>query len=84
MTLPPCYRPDDEEPADPSRRSFMIGSAVATAGLIVTPLLGEAAAVIAQGGTVSPLQALPDDQHDAVEREKDAGVDGSREHRARR
>src|SRR6266550_480335 len=43
MTLPPCYRPDDEEPSNPSRRSFMIGSAAATAGLIVTPLFGEAA-----------------------------------------
>jgi len=43
MTLPPCYQPDNDEPANPSRRTFMIGSAAATAGLIVTPLLGDAA-----------------------------------------
>jgi hypothetical protein len=43
MTLPPCYEPDEEEPDNPSRRSFMIGSAAATAGLLVAPLLGEEA-----------------------------------------
>jgi hypothetical protein len=43
MTLPPCHQPDDDEPANPSRRRFMIGAAAATAGLIVTPLLGDAA-----------------------------------------
>ncbi len=45
MTLPPCYQPPDDEsndaPPDPSRRSFLIGSAAATAGIFVTPLLGE-------------------------------------------
>ncbi|HEV8435370.1 MAG TPA: 2Fe-2S iron-sulfur cluster-binding protein [Thermoanaerobaculia bacterium] len=43
MTLPPCYTPpddDDETPSDPSRRSFLIGSAVATVGVYVAPLLG--------------------------------------------
>src|SRR6266480_2481996 len=39
MTLPPCYKPDDDKPENPSRRDFMIGSAAATAGLMVTPLL---------------------------------------------
>jgi xanthine dehydrogenase YagT iron-sulfur-binding subunit len=48
MTLPPCYQPPDEDaaadhPLDPSRRSFMIGSAVATAGLFVAPLFGKEA-----------------------------------------
>jgi xanthine dehydrogenase YagT iron-sulfur-binding subunit len=43
MTLPPCYIPPDEEdetPTDPSRRSFLIGSAVATVGACVAPLFG--------------------------------------------
>jgi len=40
MTFPPCYTPaDDDEPPDPSRRTFMIGSAAATAGLFVSPSL---------------------------------------------
>jgi len=60
MTLPPCYRPDDdEEPADRSRRSFMIGSAVATAGLIVTPLLGEAARKDAAATQQADPNAIP-------------------------
>jgi xanthine dehydrogenase YagT iron-sulfur-binding subunit len=46
MTLPPCYtnpEPDeDESPVDPSRRSFVIGSAVATAAAFVSPILGAA------------------------------------------
>ena len=43
MTLPPCYTPpddDDETPDDPSRRSFLIGSAAATVGAYVAPLFG--------------------------------------------
>lgn len=43
MTLPPCYTPpdeDDEIPSDPSRRSFLIGSAAATVGVCVAPLFG--------------------------------------------
>lgn len=44
MTLPPCYiPPDDEEPPDPSRRSFMIGSAAVTAALAVGPLFASPA-----------------------------------------
>ena len=48
MTLPPCYQPPDEDapeghPLDPSRRSFMIGSAAATAGLLIAPLFGKEA-----------------------------------------
>ena len=39
MTFPPCYEPPDDEPDDPSRRTFMIGSAVATAGLFISPTL---------------------------------------------
>src|SRR5256714_4618204 len=43
MTLPPCYVPPDvdESPSDPSRRTFLIGSAVATAGALVLPLVAE-------------------------------------------
>jgi len=43
MTLPPCYtnpEPNDDAPDDPSRRSFVIGSAVATAAAFVAPILG--------------------------------------------
>jgi xanthine dehydrogenase YagT iron-sulfur-binding subunit len=40
MTLPPCSQPDDDEPDNPSRRTFMIGSAAA---FLVTPLLGQEA-----------------------------------------
>ena len=45
MTFPPCYTPpeDDDEPPDPSRRTFMIGSAAATAGLLVSPVLAKEA-----------------------------------------
>jgi xanthine dehydrogenase YagT iron-sulfur-binding subunit len=45
VTLPPCYVPPDEDdpPADPSRRSFMIGSAAVTAALAVAPLFAAAA-----------------------------------------
>jgi xanthine dehydrogenase YagT iron-sulfur-binding subunit len=32
MTMPPCYT-DDEDPPDPSRRTFLIGSAVAAIAL---------------------------------------------------
>ena len=59
MTLPPCYRPEDDEPADPSRRSFMIGSVVATAGLIVPPLFGEAARKDAAATQQADPNAIP-------------------------
>jgi xanthine dehydrogenase YagT iron-sulfur-binding subunit len=42
MPLPPCYEPPDDEPADPSRRDFLIGSAAAGAAFVVAPLLGRA------------------------------------------
>jgi len=43
MTLPPCWTPSDEDeaPPDPSRRTFLIGSAVATAGAFVLPLVAD-------------------------------------------
>ena len=59
MSLPPCYTPDDEEPPDPSRRTFMIGSAAATAGLIVAPLLGEAARKDAAAKSEADPNAIP-------------------------
>src|SRR5438045_7621127 len=59
MTLPPCYRPDDEEPSNPSRRDFMIGSAAATAGLMVTPLFGEAARQNAAATQQADPNAIP-------------------------
>ena len=52
MTMPPCYEPLEEDDAhlreteangeqlpDPSRRSFLIGSAVATTTALIAPLL---------------------------------------------
>jgi len=43
MTLPPCYTPPDEDrPDDPSRRSFVLGSAAAAAAIVVSPILGAA------------------------------------------
>jgi len=46
MTLPPCYIPPDDEdqPEDPTRRTFVIGSAAAAAAAFVSPLLGAPAA----------------------------------------
>ncbi|HVG25886.1 MAG TPA: twin-arginine translocation signal domain-containing protein, partial [Thermoanaerobaculia bacterium] len=43
MTLPPCYVPldDEDSPFEPTRRGFLIGSAVVTASAFVTPLLSE-------------------------------------------
>ena len=58
MTLPPCYEADDE-PDDPSRRKFMIGSAAATAGLFVAPLFGEAARQNAAATLQSDPHAIP-------------------------
>ena len=58
MTLPPCYEADDE-PDDPSRRKFMIGSAAATAGLFVAPLFGEAARQNAAATLQSDPNAIP-------------------------
>lgn len=37
--LPPCYTPDDDSPTDPSRRTFLVGSA---ASFLVAPLLASA------------------------------------------
>jgi xanthine dehydrogenase YagT iron-sulfur-binding subunit len=60
MTLPPCYQPpDDDAPDDPSRRTFMIGSAAATAGLLVAPLLGEAARKNAAATQEADPNAIP-------------------------
>lgn len=56
MTFPPCYQPDDDEPDDPSRRTFMIGSAAATAGLLVAPILAKEAQLTS--GAVDP-HAIP-------------------------
>jgi xanthine dehydrogenase YagT iron-sulfur-binding subunit len=67
MTLPPCSQPPDDEepdqPADPSRRSFLIGSAAATAGLIVAPLLGEAAQKSVAEKTAADPNAIPVSLH---------------------
>src|ERR1700737_700665 len=60
MTLPPCYQPpDDEDPDNPSRRTFMIGSAAATAGLLVAPLLGEEARKSAAATQQADPNAIP-------------------------
>jgi xanthine dehydrogenase YagT iron-sulfur-binding subunit len=60
MTLPPCVEPVDEEPdgdlpSDPSRRRFLIGSAAATTGLLVAPLLGAPAAEATAAKMDDPL-----------------------------
>ena len=68
MTLPPCYQPPDDEldaaerddvPPDPSRRRFMVGSAAATAGMFVAPLIGEAAPAVAAKKGESRAGTLP-------------------------
>lgn len=63
MSLPPCYQPPDDEPqdqpVDPSRRSFLIGSAAATAGFLVAPLFGEAAQKSAAAKAASDPNAIP-------------------------
>ena len=45
MTLPPCYTPPDEDdqPDNPSRRSFVLGSAAAAAAIVVSPMIGSSA-----------------------------------------
>jgi xanthine dehydrogenase YagT iron-sulfur-binding subunit len=62
MTLPPCYEPSDDdaqEPSGPTRRNFLIGSAAATAGLFVAPLLGEAAQKSAAQKSAADPNAMP-------------------------
>ncbi len=60
MTLPPCVEPpEDGAPENPSRRSFMIGSAAATAGLLVTPLLGKEARQNAAATQQADPNAIP-------------------------
>src|SRR4029078_7706147 len=53
MTLPPCWTPPDDDPPDPSRRTFLIGSAVATAGAFVLPLVAEEPAAKADANAVA-------------------------------
>lgn len=53
MTLPPCWTPPDDDPPDPSRRTFLIGSAVATAGAFVLPLVAEEPATKADTNAVA-------------------------------
>jgi xanthine dehydrogenase YagT iron-sulfur-binding subunit len=57
MTLPPCYTPPDEDdlPDDPTRRSFVIGSAAAAAAAFVSPLLG--APATAEAAKSPPVNA---------------------------
>ena len=60
MTLPPCIEPTlEEKPDDPTRRSFLIGSAAATAGLFVAPLIGEAAKKSAAEKSAADPNAIP-------------------------
>ena len=57
MTLPPCYtppEPEDDGPDDPTRRLFVLGSAAATAGLLVAPLLGAAAPPVSPPAIKAP------------------------------
>jgi xanthine dehydrogenase YagT iron-sulfur-binding subunit len=60
MTLPPCYvpvEPDDDEPFHPSRRAFVLGSAAATAGVLVAPLLAAPLAAPAALAKTPPQNA---------------------------
>ena len=62
MTLPPCVTSDEEQsdqPGDPTRRSFLIGSAAATAGFLVAPLIGEAAKKSAAEKSAADPNAIP-------------------------
>ena len=60
MTLPPCYIPEEEDaPDDASRRSFLIGSAAATAGLIVAPVLDAASAKSPAAPAAKAPHAMP-------------------------
>jgi xanthine dehydrogenase YagT iron-sulfur-binding subunit len=75
VTLPPCYRPDSEDPpdvadpeeakeapADPSRRSFLVTSAAATAAALAAPVLAAATAKSAKPATnsvVADPNAIP-------------------------
>jgi xanthine dehydrogenase YagT iron-sulfur-binding subunit len=70
MTLPPCYtnpdpddepivaKPSEDSPANPSRRSFVIGSAAATAAILVSPMLGHAPAAAETPPKIDP-HAIP-------------------------
>ena len=61
MTLPPCYTPPDEDdhdlPDDPSRRSFVLGSAAAAAAAFVSPLLGAPATAEKAAAKSPPVNA---------------------------
>jgi xanthine dehydrogenase YagT iron-sulfur-binding subunit len=59
VSLPPCYAPGEDDPPDPSRRSFLIGSAAATAGFVASPLFGEAAVKHAAERAAADPNAIP-------------------------
>src|SRR5947207_16006556 len=61
MSLPPCYIPPDPEsdPPDPSRRSFVLGSAAATAAILVAPLAGAVPAAATAPSAKTDANAIP-------------------------
>ena len=61
MSLPPCYAPPDPEPdpPDPSRRSFVLGSAAATAAILVAPLAAAAPATATAPSAKTDTNAIP-------------------------
>jgi xanthine dehydrogenase YagT iron-sulfur-binding subunit len=60
MTLPPCYIAEEQDaPDDASRRSFLIGSAAATAGLLVAPALDAASAKPHAAAPAKSPHAMP-------------------------
>ena len=61
MSFPPCYTPPDPEPdpPDPSRRSFVLGSAAATAAILVAPLAGAVPAAATAPSAKTDANAIP-------------------------
>ena len=59
MTLPPCYTPPEPDPPDPSRRTFVLSSAAATAALLVAPLGAAPAPAATKTAIKSDPNAIP-------------------------
>jgi xanthine dehydrogenase YagT iron-sulfur-binding subunit len=84
MTLPPCYTPpedDDSPPENPSRRSFVIGSAAATAAMFVGPILGAPAAKAGSDSHAIPVVLTVNGQrHELMLDPRTTLLDALREH----
>ena len=78
MTQPPCYTPPD--PPDPSRRTFLIGSAVATAGAFVLPLVAEEPATTTDANVIPVSLNVNGRVHDLRLDPRTTLLDALREH----